>query len=167
MIDGRMMVIGTVSPYAANQCPLAEGLRVGIGVGPPEGLGPGLADLDQLLLDPVLAEALGPLGEQVEPGPPELFPRALWNPARRSGRRDSASLSPRWRLAAVDLGAPVDLHAEPVPAEQLLLGLALVGTGHVRGRDREVVQRSAADRRPRPAVSPPRERRRPATDRAG
>ena len=73
MMDGRMMVIGSTSPNWVDQGALAEGLGVRIGVGPAERLGAGLADLDHLLLDPVLAQALGPLGEQVQAGAAQLL----------------------------------------------------------------------------------------------
>ena len=52
-------------PVLGDQGTLAEGLRVGVSVRPPERLGPGLARLDHLFLDPVLAKALGALRQQV------------------------------------------------------------------------------------------------------
>ena len=71
------MVIGTRVAELGDQGPLAQGLGVRVGVGPAERLGPGLADRDHLLLDPVLAQALGPLGQQVEPGAAELLAGGL------------------------------------------------------------------------------------------
>ena len=85
MIDGRMMVIGTDVAELGHQRPLAEGLGVRVGVGPAERLGPGLADLDHLLLDPVLAQPLGPLGQQVEPGTAELLAGRLVEPVEPFG----------------------------------------------------------------------------------
>ena len=84
----------------ADQGPLAQRLGIGVGVGPAEGLGPGLADGEHLLLDPVLPEPLGPFGQQVEPAAPSSPRAALAKWARRSGCRDSASVSPRCRRAA-------------------------------------------------------------------
>jgi hypothetical protein len=47
-----------------EQRPFTERLGVGVGVGPTEALGPGLADGHHAVLDPVLACLLGPGGEQ-------------------------------------------------------------------------------------------------------
>ena len=51
-------------------------------------------------------------------------------------------MSPRWRRAASTSVAPVDVDGEPVAVEELLLGLALVGAGHIGRRHREEVDRS-------------------------
>ena len=56
--DGQVGVAG-------DQGPLAERLGEGVGVGPAERLGPGPAGLDQLVAHPVLAQLLGPLGQEV------------------------------------------------------------------------------------------------------
>ena len=102
MIEGRTMVMGTVVPELADQGPLAQGLGVRVGVGPPEGLGPGLAHGDHLLLDPVLPQPLGPLGQQVEAGAAqlaagrlgELRPDARAGATRRRCRRAGAGPRP-------------------------------------------------------------------------
>ncbi len=72
-------------PVLGDQGPLAQGLGEGVGVGPARGPGPGPGRLDHLLLDPVLAEALGPLGQQVEPGPAELLAGRLVEPVQALG----------------------------------------------------------------------------------
>ena len=122
MIDGRTMVIGTSSRELGHQGPLAERLGVGVGVGPAEGLGPGLPDLDQLLLDPVLAQPLGPLGQQVECRPRPARARASLRergqPRRAGGT--AASVSPALAAGGLDLGPPVDVDGEGVAVEQLL-----------------------------------------------
>ena len=127
-----------------DQGPLAQGLGVGVGVGPSEGLGPGLARGHHLLLDPVLAQSFGPLGQEVEPGAPELAPGLLGEAGQPLGPAglgvEVAALAP----GGVDLGAPVHLDAEAVGVEELLFGLALVGAGHVGGGHREEVDRSPA-----------------------
>ena len=167
MIDGRTMVIGTVSPNWDDQGPFAQGLGVRVGVRPAERLGPGLADLDHLLLDPVLAQALGPLGQQVEAGTAELLAGRLVEPGQPLGLSGLglgvAALAP----GGAHLVAPVDVHGERVGVEQLLFGLALVGAGHVGGRHRDVVHRAGpavglGQLRGRPRWRPP-----PGTGRAG
>ena len=145
MMDGRMMVIGSDVAELGHQGPLAEGLGVRVGVGPAERLGAGLADLDHLLLDPVLAQALGPLGQQVEPGAAQLLAGRLVEAAPAApGWRDSASVSPRWRRAAVTSVRQSTSTRERVGVEQLLSGLALVGAGHVGRRHRDEVDRARA-----------------------
>ena len=125
-----------------HERPLAQGLRVRIGVRPPERLGPGLSDRDHLLLHPVLAQALGPLGQQVQPGPAELLTGLLVEPGQALGLAGLGLRIAPLAPGGVDLGAPVDVDGEGVGVEQLLLGLALVGAGHVRGRHREEVDRA-------------------------
>ena len=139
-----------------DQRPLAEGLGVRVGVRPAERLGPGLADRHHLLLDPVLAEPLGPLGQQVEAGTAELLAGRLVEPAEPFGSAGLglgvAALAP----GGLDLVAPVDVHGEGVGVEELLFGLALVGAGHVGRRHRDEVHRARCARRPRPGRGRPR-----------
>ncbi len=127
-----------------DQRTLAQRLRVRIGVRPAQRLGPGLADRDHLLLDPVLAQPFGPLRQQVQSGAPELLAGRLVELRQSLGpaglRLAVAALAP----GGGDLVAPVDLHGERVGVEQLLLRLALVGAGHVGGRHRHEVDRPAA-----------------------
>ena len=126
-----------------HQCPLAQGLGVRIGVGPPEGLGPGLADGDHLLLDPVLAQPLGPLGEQMEAGPAQLLAGRLVELLEPLGPPGLGLAVAPLATGGGHLVAPVDLHGERVGVEQLLPGLALVGAGHVRRRHRHEVDGAA------------------------
>ena len=142
------MVMGTAG-VRVDQGPLAERLGEGVGVRPAERLGPGPAGLDQLRAHPVVAELLGPFGQQVGPGRTELGARRLGEavPGAR-GRRDSDSRSSRSRRAGVDLGVDVDLGGDravgpgPCPrahglGDQGLGGLALVGAGHIGGGHRD------------------------------
>ena len=99
MIEGRTTVMGTPA-CDADEGPLAERLGEGVGVGPPEGLGPGPAGLDQLRAHPVVAQLLGPLGQDVGPGRAQLGAGRLGEPSPGgSGRRDSDSRSARSRRA--------------------------------------------------------------------
>ncbi len=145
-------------PELGHQRPLPQRLGVGVGVRPPERLGPGLARSHHLLFDPVLPESLGPLGQEMQPGASEVGRRAsLANLASRSDPRDSASKSLRWRRAASTSVRQSTSTVNAVGVEELLLGLALMGPGHVGRRHREEVDRSPASlcRRPVPGPRPP------------
>ena len=72
-----------------------------------------------------------------------ISPRAFFVKSRsRSGLRDSAWRSSRRRRADGDLVLPGDVEREAVLAEQLLLGLALVRAGDVRGRHGDQMARA-------------------------
>ena len=103
MIEGRMMVIGSTSPNCEYERDLPERLGVGVGVRPPERLGAGSAEVDHLLLDPVLAELLGAARRADGPRPA----RARCGPLSRSGRADrSDATRPRCRRAVAGPLAP-------------------------------------------------------------
>ena len=130
---------GVPLSVAADQRTLAEGLGKGVGVRPPERLGPCRARPDHLVLHPLLAQALRAGGQQVVAGcaellasrtPESLEPRAF----PRAGLQVAAGQACR-----VDLGLPIHVEGVGVLVEQLLPGLSLVGAGHVCGRDRDQV----------------------------
>ena len=68
-----------------QQGPLAEGLGVGVGVGPAERRGAGPAGLDHLLLHPGAAALLGLGGERGDAGGAELGAGLLAEPGQRVG----------------------------------------------------------------------------------
>ena len=160
MIDGRTMVMGRRRRTGSTRARSPEGLGVGVGVGPAEGLGPGPPASTSCVLTQSSRSCSARSASRWSPAAPSSPRASLVNAARRSGRRDSASRSPRRRRAAVDLGAPVDVHGErgcrPSSSSR---GLALVGAGHVRRRHRDEVARAGATlgRRPR-SRRPPRPR---------
>ena len=67
-------------------------------------------------------------------------------PARLLGEGGQPGRAPRLgvEIAAltaggIDLGPPVHVDAEPAAVDELLFGLALVGSGHIGGGDGQVV----------------------------
>ncbi len=131
-----------------DQSPLAEGLREGVGVRPPESLGPRPAGIDQLLAHPVVAQLLGPFGQHLRPGRTQLGARRLGEASQGSR---TARLGPEvlaQSSCGVDLGGNLDVGGDravgpgacPRPhglGEQGLGGLALVGARHIGGRHRD------------------------------
>ena len=127
-----------------DECPLSQCLRIGIGVGPPERLGSGLAHLDHLLLDPVLPQSFRPLGQQMQAGAAQFPSGLLVEPGQAIGAAGLGLGVAALAAGGPDLGTPVHLHAEGVGVQQLLFGLTLVGSGHVSGGDRDEVDRAPA-----------------------
>ena len=128
-----------------HQGPLAEGLGVGVGVGPTERLGPGLARPSTICFFTQSSRRRSARSaSRWSPAPPSSPRARLAKPASRVGARDSASMSPRCRRAAATSVRQSTSTREAVAVEQLLSGLALVGPGHVGGGDREEVDRTGA-----------------------
>ena len=121
---------------------LAKGLRVGVGVGPAEGLRPGGAGEHQLLANPFVAKLLGADGDDVAAGRAQLSPSALGQ-LILDGRAPRLCLEVAAEsLRRVDLGPPVDVDVEAMRSQQVLLGLTLEGAGHVAGRDGDEMLRA-------------------------
>ncbi len=140
MIEGRTMVIGEPVAVLTDQRLLAERLGVRVGVGPPERLGSGLAGFDHSDAAPsprAGARPARPVGG--------CRPRRSRH-GRLAGRRPGARAGgTRRRGHRVDDGPP------PTSARQststwnrsrptsLLASFALMGAGHIGGRDRDQV----------------------------
>ncbi len=122
-----------------HQGPFAERLGVRVGIGPPEGLGPRLTGFDHLGLHPVSPDSLGPFGQQVETGPPELAPGLLGEARQTFGTTGLGIEIGPVAAGGVDFFTPLHFDGEAVALQQLLFGLPLVGAGHVGGRDRQEV----------------------------
>ncbi len=123
-----------------DEGPLAERLRERIGVGPPQRQRACRARRHQLAAHPLVAEFLGLRGDQVIAGGADLRACLLGERAQplgfaRLGFQVVAQASGRGHL-----GLPRDIEREAVLAEQLLLGLTLVGAGDIGGRDRDEVR---------------------------
>jgi hypothetical protein len=126
----------------ADEGPLPEGLGVRVGVGPSEGLGPGLADLDHVLLDPLLPKTLGSLGQEMQTGTTDLAARRLRKPGQALRGSGLGVGVPALAAGRGDLAPPVNVHAEGVAFQQLLTGLTLVGAGHVGSGHRDEMDRA-------------------------
>ena len=143
MIDGRTMVMGTRG-CAAHQGALAQRLGEGVGVGPAERLGARPSSLDELGPDPLVAQLLGSLRQQVGPGRAELGARRLGELRQALGRArrglEVVAQTPRRGHLGVDVdfGGDGGVGAGPRPRRHRLGGeglggVTLVGAGHVRG----------------------------------
>ena len=140
MMDGRTNVIGHRVGPLGHQATLAHGLGEGVGVGPPERVGPGRAGVDQFRTHPLLADLLGSGGDQVLAGPADFRAGRLGELGqlrRLAGRR--LEVVPQ-AAGGVHLVVPIHLQGEAVLREQLLLRLPLVGAGHIGGRHGDQVR---------------------------
>ena len=96
MIEGRTMVMGSVSPYWGHQGPLAEGLGVRVGVGPTPATGPGPCRSSTIcFLTHSSRSRSARSASRCRPAAPSSPGLLVEGASSRSGRRDSASLSPR------------------------------------------------------------------------
>ena len=151
MIDGRTTVMGT-SGWRRDEGPLAQRLGEGVGVGPAERLGPGPARAPPAVVRTQSSRSFSARSaSRWVPAAPSSARAALVN--SRQAVRDGAtrtSRSSRRPPGRGDLGVDVDLGGDggvrpgPRPrahglGEQRLGGLALVGAGHVGGRDGDQV----------------------------
>ena len=114
---------------------LAQGLRKGVGIGPPQRERTGGACRDELTADPFLPELLRFRRDEVIAGGTDFSPGLLGEAAEllwlaRLCLEVVAQASGRG-----DFGFPRDVKAEAVLAEKLLLGFALVCAGDVCGGD--------------------------------
>ena len=122
-----------------GQGDLAEGLRVGVGVGEAQRGGPGAAGLRHAVLHPAGAELFGLGGQGGGAGGAEFlvgglseFRQLLGGAAGVLGLCSDAS-------GAVDLGTPVDVDEEGALVDGLLRCGAPAASGHVAGRDGDEV----------------------------
>ena len=122
-----------------DQRPLAERLREGIGVGPPERDRAGRARRHQFVADPFLAQLLGLRGDQVIAGGADLRPGLLRKGPQLLGLTGLSLRVVAQAPGRCHLGLPWDVEGEAVLAEQFLLGLALMGARDVRGRNGDEV----------------------------
>ena len=153
MIDGRTIDTGHVAAVL-QQGPLAEGLGVGVGVGPAERGGAGPAGLDHLVVHPrgCGAARSWPASAGV-PAAPSSARASLRKRVERLGSAAVGLGVGAGPAGAVDLGPPVDVDEERALVHRLLGRRAAPVAGHVAGghgdevgRDAEVAAASATIR---------------------
>ena len=112
---------------------LAECLGERVGVGPADTGGTGTTGLDQLVLDPALAELLGLRCESGRPGRTELGP-GVGAELHETGRLAAGGVAVRAQATAGgDLAAPVDADVERTVADEDLGCVAAPVAGDVAG----------------------------------
>ena len=131
---------GHIAPVLQER-PLPEGLRVGVGVGPPEGRRPSATRLDHLLLHPGAAALLGLAGQRGHAGGPDLMAGLLPEAGERI-RSAAVGLGVGASPAgAVDLAPPVDVDEERAVVHRDLGGCTAAVAGDVAGGHRHQVGR--------------------------
>ena len=116
-----------------HQDALAHGLGEGVGVGPAQRMGPGRAGIDQLGAYPLLADLLGPGGQEVIARPADLVAGLLGEAGEAVGSAGGRLEVVTQATGGLHLVLPIDVEREPVLREQFLLGLPLMRARHIRG----------------------------------
>ena len=122
-----------------EQSVLAERLREGIGVRPPERLRPGAPERHHPIANPVASELFGLLSQERRAGRTELGPSGPVEACQPLGTSAGCVLVLASAPGCSHFGLPVELRHEPGGRDQLFGGVALVTAVHIRRRDRDEV----------------------------